>query len=120
DQEDMATSSRQEYKRDDERFVALKEFVYRELKRIQSDWTEYRTESGVKNARQLNPLIGQWYDSLPTDDKKAAKKLLGKVNQIIVDDRKRATVLRYGLLAFEKLRYSHQLILLDNLDAGSI
>ena len=120
DQEDMATSSRQEYKRDDERFVALKEFVYRELKRIQSDWTEYRTESGVKNARQLNPLIGQWYDSLPTDDKKAAKKLLGKVNQIIVDDRKRATVLRYGLLAFEKLRYSHQLSLLDNLDAGSI
>lgn len=120
DQEDMATSSRQEYKRDDERFVALKEFVYRELKRIQSDWTEYRTESGVKNARQLNPLIGQWYDSLPSDDKKAAKKLLGKVNQIIVDDRKRATVLRYGLLAFEKLRYSHQLSLLDNLDAGSI
>lgn len=120
DQEDMATSSRQEYKRDDERFVALKEFIYRELKRIQSDWTEYRTESGVKNARQLNPLIGQWYDSLPADDKVAAKKLLGKVNQIIVDDQKRATVLRYGLLAFEKLRYSHQLSLLDNLDAGSI
>ena len=120
DQEDMATSSRQEYKRDDERFVALKEFIYRELKRIQSDWTEYRTESGVENARQLNPLIGQWYDSLPTDDKKAAKKLLGKVNQTIVDDRKRATILRYGLLAFEKLRYSHQLSLLDNLDAGSI
>lgn len=120
DQEDMATSSRQEYKRDDERFVALKEFIYRELKRIQSDWTEYRTESGVENARQLNPLIGQWYDSLPTDDKKAAKKLLGKVNQTIVDDRKRATILRYGLLAFEKLRYSHQLSLLDTLDAGSI
>lgn len=120
DQEDMATSSRQEYKRDDERFIALKEFIYGELKRIQSDWTEYRTESGVENAKKLNPLIGQWYDTLPRDDKKAAKKLLGKVNQTIVDDQKRATVLRYGLLAFEKLRYSHQLSLLENLDAGSI
>ena len=28
--------------------------------------------------------------------------ILGKVNQIIVDDNKRATVLRYCLLAFEK------------------
>ena len=120
DQEDMATSSRQEYKRDDERFIALKEFIYGELKRIQSDWTEYRTESGVENAKKLNPLIGQWYDTLPSDDKKAAKKLLGKVNQTIVDDQKRATVLRYGLLAFEKLRYSHQLSLLEKLDAGSI
>lgn len=34
--DDMATSSRQEYRRDDERFIALKEFIYSELKYIQS------------------------------------------------------------------------------------
>lgn len=120
DKEDMATSSRQEYKRDDPRFVALRQFIQGELKRIQNDWTEYRTEEGIEKAKEINPLIGEWYNSLPHDDKKAAKKLLGKVNQIIVDDNKRATVLRYCLLAFEKMRYSHQLSLLDDLDASSI
>lgn len=118
--EDMATSSRQEYKRDDMRFAALRDFIYRELKRIQNDWTEYRNEAGVEQAKAVNPLIGEWYNSLPVDDKKAAKKLLGKVNQTIMDEQKRVTILRYGLLAFEKLRYSHQLGLLDNLDASNI
>ena len=120
DKEDMATSSRQEYKRDDARFIALRHFIYAELKFIQSNWTEYRTDEGVEKAKAINPLVGPWYDSLPNDDKKAAKKLLGKVNQTIVDEHKRATVLRYGLLAFEKMRYSHQLSLMDDLDASNI
>lgn len=120
DFDDMATSSRQEYKQDDPRYIALRNFIQVELKQIQHDWTEFKNESGVDKAKAINPIIGEWYDSLQPDDKKAAKSLLGKVNQIVVDDGKRAEVLRYGLLAFEKMRYTQQLHLLDTLDANNL
>ena len=42
----MATSNRQEYRKDDERFIALKQFVQDELKYIQGKWTELRNDSG--------------------------------------------------------------------------
>lgn len=54
--EDMATSNRQEYRRDDERFIALKDFIYNELKHIQRKWTDLRNESGVRDARTLLPV----------------------------------------------------------------
>lgn len=120
DQDDMATSSRQEYRQDDPRYEALRSFIQGELKQIQHDWTEYRNEGGLERAKAINPMIGEWYNSLPPDDKKSAKSLLGKVNQIVVDDRKRNEILRYGLLAFEKLRYTQQLRLLDTLDANNL
>lgn len=120
--DDMATSSRQEFRHDDVRYQALIGFIRNELKQIQSEWTNFRNETGLEKARSSSPLIGEWYDSLPPDDKKAAKKLFGKVNQVVVDDQKRNEILRYGILAFEKLRYSRKLndfetIKAENLEA---
>ena len=58
--DDMATSNRQEYRKDDERFIALKQFVQDELKYIQGKWTELRNESGEEKARELLPVIDTW------------------------------------------------------------
>lgn len=120
EKEDIATSSRQDYKKDDSRYEALKDFIYGELKNIQKDWTEFRNDAGLEQAKEIDPRIQEWFDGLPVDEKRTAKKLLGKVNQIIVDDDKRKEVLRYGILAFEKLRYNQQLSKLDSLDANNL
>lgn len=115
--EDMATSNRQEYRKDDERFIALKKFVYDELKYIQGKWTELRNDSGESKAKELLPVIETWVTSLKGDDRQYAKKMFGKINQIVADDEKKKEILKYSVLAFEKLKYSRHLSAIDTIDA---
>lgn len=115
--EDMATSNRQEYRKDDERFIALKKFVYDELKYIQGKWTELRNESGESKAKELLPVIDTWVSNLKGDDKTYAKKMFGKINQIVADDDKKREILKYSVLAFEKLKYSRHLSAIDSINA---
>lgn len=117
DYEDMATSNRQEFRKDDERFVALKRFIYDELKYIQGKWTELRNESGEKKAKELLPELESWLTELKGDDKKYAKKMFGKINQIVVDDNKKKEIIKYSVLAFEKLKYARHLSAIDDIDA---
>lgn len=118
--DDMATSSRQEYKRDDERYIALKEFIKNELKSIQSKWTDLRNESGERKALELMPIITSWVDSLKGDNKTYAKKMFGKINQIEADDNKKREILKYSVLAFEKLRYANKLTNIDNINIETL
>lgn len=115
--DDMATSNRQEYRKDDERFIALKKFVQEELKYIQGKWTELRNESGEEKAKQLLPIIDTWCKNLQGDDKKYAKKMFGKINQIVADDDKKKEILKYSVLAFEKLKYAKHLSAIDKIEA---
>ncbi len=117
--EDMATSSRQEYLKDDERYLALKSFIQNELKYIQAKWTDLRNESGENKALELLPAISNWVSTLKGDDKKYAKKMFGKINQITAEDEKRREILKYSVLAFEKLRYSNRLSEIDEIDSES-
>lgn len=115
--EDMATSNRQEYRKDDERFIALKKFVQEELKYIQGKWTELRNESGEEKAKELLPVIDTWCKNLQGDDKKYAKKMFGKINQIVADDDKKKEILKFSVLAFEKLKYAKHLSAIDKIEA---
>lgn len=115
--DDMATSNRQEYRKDDERFIILKKFIYDELKYIQGKWTELRNESGEDKAKELLPVIETWVSNLKGDDKKYAKKMFGKINQIVADDEKKKEILKYSVLAFEKLKYSRHLSAIDSINA---
>ena len=109
--EDSATTSRQEIKKDDPRYVALTDWVLGELKNIQSAWTNLRNEQGTEWALQI-PAVKEWFGSLGKDNKKRAKSLFGKLNQLIVDDDEdKRTLLSYAVLAFENFRFK------DNLDA---
>ena len=113
--EDSATTSRQEIKKDDPRYVALKDWVLGELKNIQSLWTKLRNEEGTEWALQA-PAIKEWFDSLGKDNKKRAKSLFGKLNQLSIDsiDDKR-TLLSYAVLAFENFRFKENLDALDKM-----
>jgi len=111
DEEDSATTSRQEIKKDDPRYVALKAWVLGELKNIQSNWTTYRNLEGTKWALEV-PAINEWFTSLGGDNKKRAQSLFGKLNQLSLDsDEEKRTLLSHAVLAFESFRYK------DNLDA---
>ena len=118
--DDMATSSRQEYKRDDERFLVLRQFILEELKYIQGKWTDLRNASGEAKARELLPVIDGWFGSLSGDNKKYAKKMFGKINQIPADDTKKREVLKYSVLAFEKLRYANKLSAIEDINIESL
>ena len=120
DEEDIATSSRQKILEDDDRYLALKEFVGKELKHIQSRWTSLRNREGTKKALEI-PAISDWYKSLGKDSKTRARSLFGKINKLTVDSEiERRSLLKHGILAFESLRVKENLDALDALDGSEL
>ena len=117
---DMATTSRQSYRQDDERFIALKSFISNELKYIQGKWTDLRNESGEEKAKELLPAVSHWLDTLKGDNRAYAKKMFGKINQIAADDSKKQEIIKYGVLAFEKLRFANRLSAIENISIENI
>lgn len=111
--EDIATTSRQRLIEEDPRYVKLKQKLKTELKHIQNRWTELRNLKGTQDALMF-PQIKDWYNSLGSDQKKAAEKLFGRINQLPIDnpDDKRPIFVS-GILAFESLKLRNLLHRLD-------
>ena len=120
DTQDIATSSRQTLKEDDDRFQKLRKFALAELRHIASQWSDLRRESGTKFARSV-PAVSQWLDGLTGDTKKRAQRWVGRLNEIRSDrDTDRKELLKASILAFESYRQREQLDRLDELSADSI
>lgn len=120
DADDIATSSRQRIIEDDPRYVELRSFVLAELKNIQSVWTDLRNKEGEVEARKI-PEVDDWFKSLGLDARRKARSLLGKINQLTIDnDRDRRRLIQHAVLAFETLRYKENLAALDAIDAENL
>lgn len=120
DDEDAATSSRQEIRKDDTRYIALREWLLGELKHIQNRWTELRNEAGAKEALRI-PAIEAWFKQLPgPDQKKKAEALFGKINQLTIDYGQRLELFKQGVVAFEILRYKDNLSAIDSISAENL
>lgn len=120
DDEDIATTSRQEIIKDSPRYKILQDGIYDELKNIQKIWTDLRNDEGEKVASEI-PAVKEWYGSLSGDTKKKAKKLFGQINQLTIDsEEERKTLIKHGVLAFESLRYKNALESLDNITPENI
>ena len=120
DTQDIATSSRQTLKEDDDRFQKLRKFALAELRHIASQWSDLRRENGTKFARSV-PAVSQWLDELTGDTKKRAQRWVGRLNEIRSDrDTDRKELLKASILAFESYRQREQLDRLDELSADSI
>ena len=117
--DDIATSSRQDFIQNDERFIDLREFVFGELKFIQNARASYKAEDGTRKAEEI-PAIKEWLKSLKGDSKIAAKRLFGRINTIATDEEHRRTLYKHGVLAFEHLHHKDKLQQLDNLQGGSL
>jgi len=113
--EDIATTNRQEIKKDDPRYEALRKWVGDELKHIEKQWTDLRNKGGAKVALQI-PAVKEWFDKLKQPTKKKAEALFGKINQIALgSEDERRTLLKHGILAFESMMYKENLDALDNI-----
>lgn len=118
--DDIATSSREKIVKDDPRYQDLQEFVQSALDEIANSWTDLRNEQGSEEARKMT-AVDEWYKQLNEDQRKKAKKLLGKINQITTDsDDEKRELFKYGVLAFENLRYKDALTRLDELSPDDL
>ncbi len=116
EEDDITTSSRQKIIEDDRRYAALKKMLARELKHLQNSWTNLRNEAGASKACEI-AAIEEWFKGLTPDMKKRAKSLFGRIYQMTVSDEQRRQLFKFGVLAFENLKYRENL---DALEAISV
>lgn len=104
-EDDIATSDRQRLIEDDERYVALTDFLRSALVSIQDSWTDLRNEARGKQAISEIPALAEWLGGLPVSQRKNAERLLGLIRGVEIEDEDgRKQLFRSGMLAFERLR----------------
>lgn len=118
EEKDISTSNRQQYIEDDERYQALKAHIFKLLKNVKNNWTDLRKEKATERVTNSSPVIKEWYDGLSTGSRKYAKKLFAVIETMHFDgdNEKKREFLRYGILAFERLKISEKLESIDNDD----
>lgn len=120
DEQDLATSNREEFQKESPEYEALFNFLKKEISHIGSVWNKDKEEQGVSAAITVEPKIEKWYNSLEGDEQKSAKKILGKVNAMITNEEQRRDFTKYGILAFEKMRLKKNLSAIDKFDETTI
>jgi len=117
--EDITTSSRQAIKEEDGRYLALKDFLFKELKNIQNKRAELKNKEGKNQAFKIEP-IKKWYNGLEKDRKSKAKKLFGDINQLEIEQDRKKQFFSHAVLAFESLKYRDSLNKLETVDANNV
>ena len=118
--EDAATSSRQKIVEDDERYQKLRKIIDGELKYIQRRWADLRSEEGSKKALEI-PEVRDWVEELNPNTRRKAKRWLGKLNRIRIDDAdEQKQLMKHAVLAFEFYRVNENLERLENIDDDNL
>lgn len=119
EEDDITTSNRQDFFEDDERYLALHQFIRAELKEIKNNWINLRNEQGTAEAQKIE-VVSEWYNDLGSDDKKSAQKLFGKINQLTVQHDEKKELIRHSILAFETLKLKTCLSEFDSISPEDI
>lgn len=116
DERDISTSNRQQYIEDDERYQLLIAHISVLLKEIKNKWTDLRKEHATQRILTDNPAIKEWYDNLKSNTKKYAKKLFSTIETMHFDkgEENKKELLKYGILAFERLKVAEKLDFIEN------
>ncbi len=118
--DDAATSSRQRIVEDDERYRKLREIISTELKHIQNKWAELRAEQGEKKALEI-PEVKSWVEQLKPAASKKARKWLGRLNRIRIDEvDEQKQLIKHAVLAFEFHRVNENLDNLEDIDDDNL
>lgn len=120
--DDIATTNRQQINEEDPLFKLLMQHIYTHLKTIQNKWTDLRNEGVEDRAITDLPLLKEWYDGHKSDTKKQAKKLFAAIENLHIDGDidKKKELYKYGILAFERMRISDNLSLLNEIPADNL
>lgn len=117
--EDIATSNRQRLKEDDPRYIDLKKFLKNQLISIGSKRQRFKESKGKDEALQYE-VIKKWYEKLHRNLQKQADKLFGKINQIANNEESRKTLIKHGVLAFERMKMQESLNSLDKINDDNL
>lgn len=112
--DDIATSSRQKLREDDDRYLALKNLIKPILKTIAQKRAELKEDKGTNEALQYEP-IKEWYNELTKEPKTKVKKLFGKINQIDSNPEHRKTLYKHAVLAFENMQFKDAIASFDQI-----
>ena len=120
DKEDIATSSRQDIREDDPRFVALCKFMRHETWKLQEPWDELRNREGMDRARELlpRPDLDELLKEMSPDERKKLQALFGRINR--VPDGSDAQLFACGLYVFERYRLKNALDALERLNPNNV
>lgn len=120
DENDIATSSRQSLKEDDQRFESLRTIVLAELRHIAGAWSDWRRSDGAKAAASV-PAVSKWLGDLQGDTKKKAERWIGRLNTIrSPDESDKKELLKASILAFECYRRKEELDRLESISDENI
>lgn len=107
DYDDIATSDRQRLIEDDERVVALQRFLREAFVKAADQWSEHRPKKEAADALRRYPKLREWVDSREPWQQPAAEKMIGTIASLEMEAQReredRATLLRSGILAFERV-----------------
>jgi hypothetical protein len=116
---DVATSSRQSFREDDERFQALVDFQRRELQHIRERWSAERSADSLRIIEEIESLK-RWSEGLTPDDKRRAGQLFRKIGSLGLSKKKTRELVKFSVVAFETFRLKGNLDALDLLDLSDV
>ena len=119
DSEDITTSNRQKIREDDPRYIALKDFIKKQLNIIGEQRQKFKKKQGKEEILK-NAIVKEWYNSLEKAIQKRADKLFGRINQISSNESDKKTLIKHGVLAFENMKMRYALDSLDRVNDDNL
>lgn len=120
DEEDIHTTNRENFKKEDWRYINLRSHLTKLARKISEEWDDYREDQGTDEATEIEP-VREWYENLdsPTQKEKASK-LFGKINRMTPNESEREEFYKFGVLAFERMMAKDNLTKLEEIDPEDI
>ncbi len=102
--DDAATTSRQQIVEGDPRYLEIRKLVQVELRHIQLRWAEWRPKHGVEEAKRI-PEIAQWLEGLKPAERREAERWIGRIYRYRFNSElTRTELLKHTILVFEIFR----------------
>lgn len=105
--DDIATSDRQRLIEDDERVASLLKLLREAFVRAADTWSRERPKKEATDVLERYPRVREWVDDLPDWQRAPAEKMLGTIASLTLEKstevEQRASLLRAGILAFERI-----------------
>ncbi|GAA0353763.1 BbrUII/HgiDII family restriction enzyme [Micropruina glycogenica] len=116
--EDIATSDRQRLIEDDERVVALRDFLRKAFVSASETWSNHRPKKEVLDVLTRYPKLQEWVDGLAEYQRDSAKAMLGTIASLDFEsgsEGHRKDLFRSGILAFARVGLRKATAELDSL-----
>lgn len=104
--DDIATSDRQRLIEDDERVVALREFLRKAFVGAAETWSKNRPKKEVPDAMVRYPKLKAWVESLDSYQRQYAETMIGTIASLDFEkgaEAQRQDLFRSGILAFARV-----------------